>query len=287
MLFSLLLSLTQPADACGELMSVSSIFPGAGTMSVPLDSHFFLEMTCHSFAELPSFTLEQDGESVEVEVTIHERPISTYSNVMIVEVAPVKELNPDSMLLLSMEQFGMQSKVATFVTDEFLTSESTEDAPNIWWMEVYDVHQEEDDFECAGTLEKELYLDVSSPEEDDLMVRVYEVEPELRGEPLGLDSLQPFHEIHDPSDYDQRMIYIPAEKAEQSDLCFTATYVNAAGKESEPAPVQCLTDFEYMDDLRCGTDMGMGIVGCSSMPANELGWMALLMGTVGFVRRRR
>lgn len=287
MLFSILFSLTQPSAACMEMMSVDSVFPAAGTMSVPVDSHFFLKMRCQSILEAPRFILEQDGEPVEIDVTIHQRDVSVDAQVMMVEIEPVEALEPDAMLLLSIDQFGMQNKLATFVTDDFESSVVTEEVPQIWWMESYEVYQEDVEFsECSGTLENELYLDVSSPDAEDTMIRIYEVDPDLRTQEIFSDMLQtPFHEIHDPADYEQRMIYIPAEKANQSDICFTATYVNAAGEESAPAPVQCLTDFDYMDEFYCGT--GMGMMGCSSMPVSELGWMALFMGSVGFVRRRR
>jgi hypothetical protein len=286
MLYSLLLSLTQPAAACVEPLSVSSVFPATGTMSVPVDSHFFLSVNCQSFSEVPTFVLEQDGEAIEIDVTVHQRDISVDSRVMMIEVAPVEELSADAMLLLSMDYFGMQSKVATFVTADFIAPEVTESAPEIWWMETYDVYQEETDFECMGTLEQQLYLDLTFPESDDVMMRIYEVDPALRDQVVVVDSLQtPFHEIHKPTDFDHRMIYVPEAKVAQGDMCFTATFVNAAGQESEAATVQCLSDFDYIDEFYCGT--GMGMMGCSSMPASEMGWMALLMGAFGFMRRRQ
>ena len=284
MFLSLLLSLMQPSEACGEMLKVDSSFPATGTLDVPVDAHFFLEIKCHSFAEEPRFILEQNGEEVDIEVTFNHRAIAEYSNVMYIEIEPLELLESEATLLLTMDQFGMETKVATFASASESTSEISEDRPELWWMTVYEVFQTEE-HECWGELEDEIYFDVKSPEHDDAMIRLYQVDSEFRGQEPTTDLLHtPFHEIHDVEDNVQRNAFIQ-RAASDEDLCFTATYVNKAGAESSPSLVQCIDDFSY-DEWMCGTGMG-GLSGCSSMPASELGWLALLMGSFGLIRRRK
>jgi hypothetical protein len=284
MFLSVLLALTQPSEACGELLKVDSTFPATGTLDVSVDAHFFLEFKCHSFAEEPRFILEQNGKEVAIEITLNQRSISEYSNVMYVEIEPSDILESEATLLLTMDQLGMQTKVATFATSSERALELSEDRPELWWMTVQEVFQTEEQ-ECWGELEDELYFDVKTPEQDDAMIRLYQVDSEFRGQEPTTDLLHtPFHEIHDVEDTVQRNAFIKRASSDE-DLCFTATYVNRAGAESSPSLIQCIDDFSY-DEWMCSTGMG-GMAGCSSMPASELGWLALLMGSFGFVRRRK
>ncbi len=284
MLFSLLLSLTNPADACVAPISVDATYPASGDMELAPDALFQVRLSCEQLFEEPKFIVEQDGEMVDVEVTFHKRAIATGAETVFVEVDPIEDLNPGSSVLLSMEYFGMPTNVATFVVGEEFAQAEIVERPEIFWISTYDVSYEEPEGECGIQKEGEVFFDVNASE-DNLAIRFYEIDPELRGQELFVDMLDvPFHTVMSPKSWDDMSALIPAEKLAAEDMCFAATFINEAGVESVPSDVRCISDMSF-DDFVCGT--GMGMMGCSTMQPIELGWLAMVMGTFGLVRRKR
>jgi len=287
MLFSFVLSLTSPADACVAPASVKSTYPVSGTLDVAPDAHFQLQLGCEPLFEDPTFFVEQDGEVVEATVTFHKRMITADAEAVFVELEPVEELKVGASVVITMEHFGMPSTAAAFVIGEQHAPAEIVEVPEIYWMSTYDVsfeEQEEPEEGCWLQKEGEIVFDVQQPEEDNMAIQIYQIDPELRGETLYVDMLDaPFHTILSPKSWDDMSALIPTEVLQADDLCFTATFLNEAGVESKPSEVRCINDMDF-EQFECGT--GLGMMGCSTMQPLDLGWMAMLMGTLGLVRRR-
>jgi hypothetical protein len=283
MLFSLLLSLTNPADACVAPITVDAVFPQSGKMEVAPNARFQVRLSCEQLLEDPQFVVEQDGEVIEAEVRLHRRMITADSEAVFAEVIPLEKMEMGSSILLSTDYFGMRTSIATFVVGEELAAEEILETPEIYWISTYDVSYEEPEGECGLQKEGEVYFDIGVAEEEGLAIRLYEIDPELRGQELFVDMLQtPFHTVMTPNSWDDMSALIPAEKLQSPDMCFTATFINEAGVESMPSEVRCISDMQF-EDWVCGTGMMMG---CSTMQPIELGWMAMMMGTLGLFRRR-
>jgi len=284
MLFSLLLSLTNPADACVAPLSVDATYPASGDIELAPNAMFQLRLSCEQLLEEPIFIVEQGGEVVEAEVFFHRRMITADAETVFVEIDPVEDLKPNASVLVSMEYFGMPTNIGTFVVGEVPASEKILEVPEIFWISTYDVSFEEPEGECGLQQEGEIYFDVSQSRTEELAIRFYEIDPALRGSDLYAEMLQePFHTVMSPTSWDDMSALIPNEKLNSEDMCFTATFINAAGIESDPSPVQCISDMQF-DEFYCGT--GMGMLGCSTMQPVELGWLAMMMGSLAMFRRR-
>ena len=283
MLLSTLLSFLQPAEACVAPLSVESTFPASGSMNLAMDTQFQLRFSCAEMLEEPKIILEQDGEIIEADVAFHRRTIAEGVESVVAEVQPLEALTTGSSVLLSVEYFGMQTPAATFVVGDSYAESEIAEVPTIYWMSRYDVSYEAPEGECAFQKEGEIYFDVELPQSDDLAIRIYEINPELRGQEIFTEMLQtPFHTITNAKSWDEMSVLVPQEMIEATELCFTATYMNEAGVESAPSPVQCMSDM-YFEDFVCGTGM---MFGCSTMAPIELGWFAIMMGAMGLFRRR-
>lgn len=282
MLFSLLLSLTNPADACVAPISVDAVFPASGHMELAPNAIFQLRLSCEELLEDPQFIVEQNGTVIEADVRFHRRNITSDAEEVFVEVYPHEKLKPGASVLLSMDYFGMRTAAGTFVVGEETAPEEIIEVPQFYWVSRYDVSYEEPD-ECGIEKEGEVYFDLDVSAEGHA-IRIYEIDPELKGQDLSVEMLiEPFHTVMTPNSWDDMSALIPAEKLQSEDMCFAATFINEAGVESRPSDVYCMSDVNF-EDWVCGTGMGMG---CSTMQATDLGWMAMLMGTLGFVRRRK
>lgn len=283
MLFSLLLSLTNPAEACGMPINVDAVFPVSGAMDLAPDALFQIRLSCEPLWEDPLFVVEQNGVEVEADVRIHRRMVTADSEEVFVEVDPVEELKPGSSILLSVDYFGMRTAAATFVVGEEWAMPEILEVPNIYWMSTSDVSDEEPEGECWIQKEGQIDfdLDMAGP---DQAIRIYEIDPAQRFEPLTAELLSvPFHTVMDMDSWDDMSALIPEEKLNGEDMCFAATFINDGGVESQPSEVRCVSDMNMSDwEEQClHTPLG-----CSTMQSTDLGWMAMLVGTLGLVRRR-
>ena len=282
MLFSLLLSLTNPADACGMPINVDSVFPLSGEMELAPDALFQVRLSCEPLWEDPLFVVEQNGVEVEADVRIHRRMVTTDSEEVFVEIDPVEDLKPGSSIRLSVDYFGMRTSAATFVVGEVWAMPEIIEVPTIFSITTSDVSDEEPEGECWMQKEGQIDfdLDFAGP---DQAIRIYEVEPAQRFEPLSAELLSvPFHTVMDMDSWDEMSALIPEEKLNGDDMCFVATFINEGGVESRPSAVRCVSDINFELTYKCGLNQG-----CSTMQTSDLGWMAMLMGTFGFVRRKR
>jgi len=284
MLFSILLSLTHPAEACVAPLSVDATFPPSGRMDLAPNAMFQVRLSCQQLLEEPRFIVEQDGEPIEASVLFHRRMITADSETVVVEIDPVEDLTAGSSVLVSMEYFGMPTNIATFVVGDIPASSEILEIPEIFWISTYDVSYDEPEGECGLQKEAEVYFDVSPSDSEELAIRLYQIDPNLKGSEVFIDILDtPFHTVMSPTSWDDMNALIPSEMLQEEDLCFAATFMNEAGEESMPSKVQCISDMQF-DEFYCGT--GMGMFGCSTMQPLELGWLAMMMGAVGMFRRR-
>lgn len=284
MLFSLLLSLTNPADACGMPINVDAVFPLSGEMELAPDALFQVRLSCEQLWEDPQFIVEQNGVEIEADVRIHRRMITADAEEVFVEVNPVEDLKPGSSVLLSVDYFGMRTAAATFVVGEEWAMPEILEVPNIYWMSTYDVSDEEPEGECWIHKEGQIDFDLDIASEGQA-IRLYEVDPAQRFETLTADMLTtPFHTVIDMDSWEDMSALIPAEKLNGEDMCFAATFINEGGVESLPSQVRCVSDMDLSDlDGKCM----MTPFSCSTMHASDLGWMAMVMGAFGMLRRRR
>jgi hypothetical protein len=283
MLFSLLLSLTNPADACAAPISVDSTFPISGDTELAPDAIFQVRLSCQHLWEDPQFVVEQNGEVVEADVRIHRRMITADSEEVFVEVNPVEDLKPGSSILLSVDYFGMRTAAATFVVGEEWTMPEILEVPNIYWISTSDVSDEEPEGECWIQKEGQIDFDLDVAPEGQA-IRLYEIDPELRFETLSADMLQaPFHTVIDMNSWEDMSALIPADKLNGEDMCFAATFINEGGVESLPSEVRCVSDMEWSFEGDCFVTP----FSCSTMQPTDLGWMAMVMGVFGMLRRRR
>ena len=283
MLFSFLLALTNPAEACGMPINVDAVFPVSGAMDLAPDALFQIRLSCEPLWEDPQFVVEQNGVEIEADVRIHRRMITADAEEVFVEVAPVEDLKPGASILLSVDYFGMRTAAATFVVGEVWAMPEILEVPNIYWMSTYDVSDEEPEGECWIQKEGQIDFDLemSGP---DQVIRLYEVEPAQRFEDLSAEMLTtPFHTVMDIDSWEDMSALIPEEKLNGEDMCFAATFINEGGVESRPSQVRCVSDMNFSDlDGKCVVMP----FGCSTMQPVDFGWMAMLMGTLGLVRRR-
>ena len=282
MLFSLLLSLTNPADACGIPINVDSTFPVSGDTELAPDAVFQVRLSCEPLWEDPLFVVEQNGVDIEADVRIHRRMITADSEEVFVEVDPVDDLKPGASVMLSVDYFGMRTPAATFVVGEVWTMPEILEVPNIYWISTYDVSDEEPEGECWIQKEGQIDFDIDIASEGQA-IRIYEIDPTQRFETLTAEMLTtPFHTVIDMNSWEDMSALIPAEKLHSEDMCFAATFINEGGVESRPSEVRCVSDMEWDIEGRCFVTP----FSCSTMQALDLGWMAMLMGTLGLVRRR-
>ena len=98
MLFSLLLSLTNAADACGMPINVDAVFPLSGEMELAPDALLQVRLSCEQLWEDPQFIVEQNGVEIEADVRSSSDGYRRSEEVF-VEVDPVEELKPGSSIL--------------------------------------------------------------------------------------------------------------------------------------------------------------------------------------------
>ena len=283
MLFSLLLSLTNPADACGMPINVDSTFPVSGETELAPDAVFQVRLSCEPLWEDPLFVVEQNGVEIEATVRIHRRMITADSEEVFVEVAPVEDLKPGASILLSVDYFGMRTAAATFVVGQQWAMPEILEVPNIYWISTYDVSDQEPEGECWIQKEGQIDFDLSLLEEGQA-IRLYEIDPAQRDDPLSADMLQtPFHTVISTDYWEDMSTLIPEDKLNAEDLCFAATFINEGGVESLPSEVRCVSDMEWDIEGDCFVTP----FSCSTIHASDLGWMAMVMGVFGMLRRRR
>ena len=285
MLFSLLLSLTNPADACVAPISVDSVFPVYNVEHLPQNTTFQVRLSCQELWEDPQFVVEHNGVIVDTEVRFHRRMITAEAESIFVEIDPVEDFKPGAEVSVSMDYFGMRSPVGEYVVAEFSADDVIDDVPHIDWMWTEDVSWEEPYGECFIEKEGEITFEFYEGTTYGHAIRFYEVDPSLRDQEIASEQLTtPFHTVLDPYNWDEMSALIPEEKLQAEDLCFAATFMNAAGVESRPSEVRCVSDMQFGGALKCGLQP---MNGCSTMQTTDLGWMAMLMGTLGFARRRK
>lgn len=285
MLFSVLLSLTNPAEACIAPISVDATFPMSDVVHLPTNTTFQVRLSCQELWEDPQFIVEHNGVVVDAEIRFHRRMITAEAESVFVEIDPVEDFKPGAEVSVSMDYFGMRSPVGDYVIGELAASDVVEDVPSIGWMWTEDVSWEEPDGECfiekEGMITFEFYEGLTYGQ----AIRFYEVDPSLRDQEITPEQLTtPFHTVLDSYNWDEMSALIPEEKLNGEDMCFTATFMNASGVESLPSEIRCVSDMQRGEALFCGLQPTYG---CSTMQTTDLGWMAMLMGTLGFARRRK